>query len=338
MSRSLAAYAGFGGALFGVTMFAQPAPAQPAAQPSPVAIVDAMESLGGRHPGVRRSFAKGVCTTGEFVSSGAGARLSVAPTLAPGVRTPVQARFSTGGASPTASDTAVANRGLAIRMQIPGGGHTDFVLITSPVFGVREPVTIVENAQARARDPATGQPNAERVAAFVAAHPEAQASAAWLRDNPPSASWATAPYFGVNSFVFVNAAGERQHARWTFEPVAGRVGLTPEQRASFAADFLAGEFRERVARAPAEWRVLLQLPQPGDPLLDATAAWPAERETVEVGVLRITEVQPAGERGVCEPVMYNPLVLPRGIEPSADPVLLARPAPYGVSLLRRSQP
>lgn len=35
--------------------------------------------------------------------------------------------------------------------------------------------------------------------------------------------------------------------------------------------------------------------------------------------------------------MYNPLVLPKGIGPSEDPILLARPAPYAVSLSRRLQ-
>jgi catalase len=32
---------------------------------------------------------------------------------------------------------------------------------------------------------------------------------------------------------------------------------------------------------------------------------------------------------------YNPLILPKGIEASADPVLQARAAPYALSLGRR---
>jgi catalase len=35
--------------------------------------------------------------------------------------------------------------------------------------------------------------------------------------------------------------------------------------------------------------------------------------------------------------MFNPLSLLAGIEPSDDPVLLARPAAYGVSFSRRLQ-
>ena len=34
-------------------------------------------------------------------------------------------------------------------------------------------------------------------------------------------------------------------------------------------------------------------------------------------------------------INYNPMVLPKGVEPSADPMLAARAAPYAVSLGRR---
>jgi catalase len=39
--------------------------------------------------------------------------------------------------------------------------------------------------------------------------------------------------------------------------------------------------------------------------------------------------------GACLTITYNPLVLPKGVEPSADAMLAARAAPYGVGLGRR---
>jgi catalase len=39
--------------------------------------------------------------------------------------------------------------------------------------------------------------------------------------------------------------------------------------------------------------------------------------------------------GECVAITYNPMVLPKGVEPSADPLLAARAAPYAVSLGRR---
>ena len=47
---------------------------------------------------------------------------------------------------------------------------------------------------------------------------------------------------------------------------------------------------------------------------------------------------PAGETGACEAMMFDPLVLPEGIEPSDDPVLRVRSAAYAVSHSRRTAP
>ena len=69
---------------------------------------------------------------------------------------------------------------------------------------------------------------------------------------------------------------------------------------------------------------------------DATAVWPDERKVVELGVLTLKSPLANG-REVEKTVMFNPLVLPDGIAPSNDPVLLARPAAYAVSYGRRLQ-
>jgi catalase len=154
--------------------------------------------------------------------------------------------------------------------------------------------------------------------------------------QPAAASYATAPFFSVNSFVFQNAAGEKRHARWTFEPVAGRVGLTPEERAARGVDFLQDELRERVGRAPAEWRMVVQLPREGDPLLSAT------RSGRPTGAGR---GRPAADhrrrsggraRGV-RPGDVQPRAAARRDRAFEDPILLIRAPAYAVSLSRRLQ-
>lgn len=321
-----------------------PATLPAAAEPTGEELVNAMEaSGGGPRPGLRRSGAKGFCAEGEWESTGAGTRLSTASTLQPGVRLPVMARFAISGGNPQAADNAPGGRAFSFSMEGPGGEPHEFVVLNAPVFGANSPQSFLDGLRVRTPDPTTGRVNAEAVAAATAAHPDWAAQPAWFRANPPPASFATSPFFGVNSFVFGAPDGTRRHLRWTFEPVAGRVGLSPEERQARGPNFLHEELRARVAQAPAEWRVLLVIPQPGDPLLDATAAWPAERETVEVARLRITAVSPGATPvtpgspppGPCEPVMFNPLLLPAGIEPSDDPILLIRPEAYAVSLSRR---
>ncbi len=99
-------------------------------------------------------------------------------------------------------------------------------------------------------------------------------------------------------------------------------------------DFLADELRKRVAAAPMSFDFKVQLADKEDQLIDPTKVWPDSRKVVTVGKLVIDKVE-AALGGACVAITFNPLVLPAGIKPSADPVLLARTAPYVVSLGRR---
>ena len=103
---------------------------------------------------------------------------------------------------------------------------------------------------------------------------------------------------------------------------------------SMPDDFLAADLRQRVAAARVVFDFNLQLAEAGDPLTDPTQVWPDGRRVVSAGRLVIDAVE-AGAGGACDKITFNPLVLPQGIKPSADPVLLARSAPYALSLGRR---
>ncbi|MBP0466896.1 catalase family peroxidase [Roseomonas sp. PWR1] len=306
------------------------APSNPA---TPEQLVDALEGMFGRNAGLRRAHPKGFCAEGEWVSTGAGAALTTAATLAPGVRAPVLARFSLAGGNPRAPDNVDNARGLAMRLDLPGNESQDFVVISAPVFGVRTPEQFRDNLIARRPDPATGQPDQARIQAFVAANPEVTRQAAWIRANPPSDSYASAPYFGVHSFLFTNAAGQVRPARWSFEPAEGRRSMTPEDRQRLGANFLEAELAARLARGPAEWRVFLTPAQEGDVLTDATLAWPEDRPRVEVARLSIRRVAAAD---ACTGLMFSPVSLPRGIDPSEDPILQMRTPAYAESFSRRS--
>ena len=103
---------------------------------------------------------------------------------------------------------------------------------------------------------------------------------------------------------------------------------------SLPDDFLADELRRRVGVAPVSFAFQFQLAGVGDPITDPTRAWPEDRPVITAGRLVIDKVEPSAG-GACDRITFNPLVLPEGIRPSADPVLLARPAPYALSLGRR---
>ena len=89
-------------------VFAQSAMAQ-TPPVSPVTMVDQFEATNGKFEGYRRSGAKGVCASGEFVASDAARALSTASVFS-GKPIPVDVRFSIGGANPKAPDNGKSQR------------------------------------------------------------------------------------------------------------------------------------------------------------------------------------------------------------------------------------
>lgn len=300
---------------------------------TPAAQVDALEALAGKPVGVRRSGAKGICASGHFTGNAVGRSLSSASVFS-GQPVPVVARFSVGGGNPKASDKGKTPRGLALQFMLPHGEQWMMANISAPVFFVARVEDFVPFVEARVPDPATGKPDPVKLKAFNEAHPEALRQGAYLAKAPVPASYATAQYWGVNAFELVNAKGQRQFVRWQFVPSGGVVGLTDEQLKGLSDNFLFDELRKRVAEGAVSFDFKLQLAQAGDNLTDPTQTWPDSRPVVPAGTLVIDKVE-ADMGGACDKLTFNPLVLPKGIRASADPVLLARPAAYGVSLGRR---
>ncbi len=79
----------------------------------------------------------------------------------------------------------------------------------------------------------------------------------------------------------------------------------------------------------------MTLANPGDPIDDASKAWTGEHKVLNAGTLVLESTQPQ-DSGDCRDINYDPLVLPSGIEASADPLLAARSAAYASSYLRRT--
>ena len=128
---------------------------------------------------------------------------------------------------------------MALRFHLPDGEITDMVMISAPVFGLRDPANFVTLVESRRPDPATGRPDPAKVQAFNDAHPDTKAQIEYFKTAPVPASYAHAPFWAINTFVFVGEDGRRQPARWVVEPVAGVVGLTDEQLKTMPDEFLA---------------------------------------------------------------------------------------------------
>lgn len=304
------------------------------AQPSPPeAQVNALEGLFGKHPTARRSGAKGLCASGYFVGDSKAASVTSASTFG-GQRVPAVVRFSVGGGSPKASDKGRSVRGLAVSLQGADGQQWQMATISAPVFFVAKPEQFAPFLQARTADPATGKADPARLKAFNDANPETLRQAAYLAKAVVPASYGSVQYWSANAFMARNAQGQTRAVRYQFIPDGGFAGLGDEQMKSMPDDFLADELRQRVTRSPLSFTMQFQLAEAGDPTNDPTVTWPEGRTVVNVGKLVIDKVE-AGMGGACENLTFNPLVLPTGLQPSDDPVLLARAAPYAISLGRR---
>ena len=140
--------------------------------PSAQDVVDAINDVSGAHPGYRAAHAKGILCAGSFTASPAAARISRAAHLQ-GEPVQTTVRFSNGSGDPTRSDGANDGRGLAVKFYLPDGSRTDIVAITLPLFFVRTPEDFLAFTRVRKPDPETGQPDLEKVGAFLAEHPEA---------------------------------------------------------------------------------------------------------------------------------------------------------------------
>ncbi len=299
-------------------------------QPVAVQIVDAMNQVFGSHPGVRANHAKGVVVEGSFKASANAASLSRA-VLFDGSAIPVTVRFSDATGLPEIPDGAAeANpHGMAIKFHLPDGSETDMVLNALKFFPVATAAEFRDLFLAVAASPPDA-PKPTPIEQFVASHPAVPAALATVATPE---SFATDNYFGVNAFVLINQAGDRQAVR--YQVIPDQIAhLDAAAAAKRAPDFLMSELPARLQAGPVTFHLRAQLAAEGDPTGDATKAWPAEREVVELGV--ITLDQAVADSATAErSLLFLPGQVTDGIEPSDDPLIELRDAAYAESFARR---
>lgn len=298
-------------------------------------IVDAMNSLHGRHEGHRAAHAKGVVCRGRFMPTAQASELSVAAHLQ-GDESEITARFSNGSGNPHAPDNdRREGRGLAVKFHLPDDEATDIVALTLPVFFVRDPESFLGFLRAREPDPESGEMDMERIGAFLGEHPETGAALQQILPAlSPPASFASCRFNGLHAFAFVNADGVRRFGRYSFIPEAGEA-LMPDEHIDDADEhYLQEEIVARLATGPVVYTLQVQLAEDEDPVDDPTVAWPADRETVELGRLEIVETAD-GIETPATPLIFDPNNLTAGIEASGDKILAARSKAYSVSIERR---
>lgn len=218
-------------------------------------------------------------------------------------------------------------RGMAIKFMLPDGEDTDIVAHSYNGF----PVSSGEDFLAFLKALANKDPQV--LASFLASHPAARTFVD--APKPASVSFATEAFYGVNSFIFTNAGGVKRYGRYRLEPIAGLAHLSAQEAAQRSPDYLAEDLSVRLRSGPVQFRLTIQLPSPGDALLDGSVTWPDDRPAIDMGVLTLRATLPEDARH--EQLLFTPLNPPKGIASSGDPLLAARTRAYRISHERREQ-
>ena len=289
----------------------------------------------GAKPGYRVAHAKGIVLQGTFSPSKNAAALSKAAHFR-GASVPVTVRFSNGAADPSTPDNSpnAGPRGMAIRFNLPGGGKTDIVALSHNGFvvGTGEDFLALQKAIV-ATNPS--QPHPWPIEAFLGGHPVALKFVQESQVVP--ASYGTQGFFSNDAFIFVNKDGVKQAGRYKIIPVAGQHSLSDAEAKTKSANFLAEELKTRLKTGPIKFRLVVQLPNPGDPTNDPSLVWPDDRRTIDLGTISITSVV-ADSDAAQKALVFFPTTLTDGIELSDDPLPSLRTSVYALSFARRQQP
>jgi catalase len=297
---------------------------------TPDEAIDTIREVGGAQPGYRALHAKGKLYHGTFTATAAAAQLSRAAHLT-GSAVPALIRFSSGSGNPAQPDNAPGVRGLAVKFTLPDGSTTDVSTQTARLFPASTPEGFL--SLLRASKPGPTAPL--RLVGYIATHPRFLSALPVVRDaNKVPVSYGTVAYHGLHAFRWVGADGSARFVRYHLLPDAGEQFLSPDVAKTKSADFLIDELDERLTSGPVRFTYQAQIAAEGDSLVDPSRPWHSTR-TVTVGNIDITGVETQREHGG-DIVVFDPMRVTDGIEPSDDPVLRFRTLAYSASVKLRT--
>ena len=153
--------------------------------------------------------------------------------------------------------------------------------------------------------------------------------------HPIPASYATLTYNSLHAYGFESSAGTVRYGRYHIVPEAAESSLSDDEAASKQPDYLRDELEQRLANGPAAFHVRVEIAADGDAIDDPTEVWPEGRDVIDVGRLELTGLAYDRDRDG-DILVFDPTRVTDGIRLTNDPILLARPGAYSVSIARRT--
>jgi len=296
---------------------------------TPDEAMDAIRGTGGAQPGCRALHAKGALYHGTFTATPDAAGLSRAKHL-DGSTVPALVRFSNGSGNPAQSDGVPGVRGMAVKFTLPDKSTTDVSTQTARQFVSSTPDGFVDLLKAMR----PGLTTPLRMANYFLTHPRLLRALPVLREaGKVPASYAAIEYHGLHAFRWIGADGSARFVRYHLVPAVGEPSPGPAARGK-GLDFLTDELDARLANGPVRFDFRVQIAAANDSTVDPSAPWQST-QFVTVGSLEITGLDTERERGG-DIVVFDPMRVTDGIEPSDDPVLRFRTLAYSASVKLRT--
>ncbi|MCW2502477.1 MAG: catalase [Actinomycetia bacterium] len=255
-----------------------------------------------------------------------------------GKKTPVTLRFSTVIGGRDSSEAARDPRGFAVKLKTEDG-NWDIVGNNLPVFFIRDAIKFPDVIHALKPDPVTFRQEPNRIFDFMSMTPESLHMLTWLfspRGIPKD--YRHQDGFGVNTYRFVNAAGEGVLIKIHWKTQQGIESLTAAQAAEIQAKDLghaSKDLFQAIQRGDfPKWELNIQImsddehPELDFDPLDDTKTWPEDQFPLRpAGVLtlnrNVENVFAENEQSA-----FGTGVLVDGIDFSDDKMLVGRTFSY----------
>jgi catalase len=255
-----------------------------------------------------------------------------------GKQTPVVLRFSTVIGGRDSSEAARDPRGFAVKFKTEDG-NWDLVGNNLPVFFIRDAIKFPDVIHALKPDPVTFRQEPNRIFDFMGLTPESMHMLTWLfspRGIPKN--YRTMDGFGVNTYKFVNAAGEAVLVKYHWKTQQGIESLTQEQANAIQATELghaSKDLFEAIERGDhPRWELNVQIISDDehseldfDPL-DDTKTWPEDEYPLRpVGMMTLNR-NVDNFFAESEQAAFGTGVLVDGLDFSDDKMLVGRTFSY----------
>jgi catalase len=266
-----------------------------------------------------------------------------------GKRTDLAIRFSTVAGGRDSSELARDPRGFAVKFYTEDG-NWDLVGNNLAVFFIRDAIKFPDLIHSQKPDPVTFEAGvANRAFDFFSQTPESMHMVTMVfspRGIP--ATYRHQQGFGVNTYKWVNQAGDTKLVKYHWIPAAGVRSLTAEDAAAIQATNLGHHTKDLYDAIDAgdfpEWELKVQLMDDGehpeldfDPL-DDTKVWPEDQfPLLPVGRMVLNR-KPENFFAESEQIAFGTGVLVDGLDFSDDKMLVGRTFSYSDTQRHRVGP